>query len=137
SPKPSVRNPWTPASICWAARRGDSIAWKPETRLDVLPERQGKPRGLPRTAALNLSISWRLLKVESLTSSVPWKAISSPLRATSPGIGETSRGFPCGTAECPTRIPTFPCQVFRVLRPLHVELDRVFAVAVSSVVALE
>src|ERR1035437_9642920 len=35
SPRPSGRKPWRRASICWAARRGDSTAWKPGTRLDV------------------------------------------------------------------------------------------------------
>jgi hypothetical protein len=45
--------------------------------------------------------------------------------------------FPLWHCGMPYQDTYVPCQVFRVLRPLHVELDRVFAVAVSSVVALE
>src|SRR5450759_3569655 len=54
SPKPSAHRPWRRASTCWAARRGDSTASKPGTRLDVRISAGGKPgdvqpRSLPRT----------------------------------------------------------------------------------------
>src|ERR1019366_7179688 len=77
SRRPSAHRPWRRASICWVARRGDSTASKPGARLDVQCEGEVlhrhttggesgdvQPCRLPGTAALNLSISWRLLKVE-------------------------------------------------------------------------
>src|ERR1019366_5857368 len=40
SPRLSARSPWRPASICWAARRGDSTTSHPGTRLDVRRQRE-------------------------------------------------------------------------------------------------